>query len=101
MLDQQKERITAMSDGAQNLSRRDMMRLGATGVAAASISNLPVMSDEKAAQDDGAAFEAPPLPDPCSVYPEVPNITCKDFQLPPDRLTDKQRPVAPKQLQDY
>jgi hypothetical protein len=40
-----------MSDGAQNLSRRDMMRLGATGVAAASIANLPVMADEKAASD--------------------------------------------------
>jgi len=26
-----------MSDGAQNLSRRDMMRLGATGVAAAGL----------------------------------------------------------------
>ena len=38
-----------MSDGAQNLSRRDMMRLGATGVAAASIGNLPVIADEKAA----------------------------------------------------
>ena len=40
-----------MSDGAQNLSRRDMMRLGATGVAAASIANLPVLADEKAAPD--------------------------------------------------
>ena len=40
-----------MSDGSQNLSRRDMMRLGATGVAAASIANLPVMADEKAAAD--------------------------------------------------
>ena len=40
-----------MSDDAQNLSRRDMMRLGATGVAAASIANLPVMADEKAASD--------------------------------------------------
>src|SRR6195256_3188890 len=49
MIDQQKERSTAMSDGAQNLSRRDMMRLGATGVAAASIANLPVMADEKTA----------------------------------------------------
>jgi predicted aldo/keto reductase-like oxidoreductase len=38
-----------MSDGAQNLSRRDMMRLGATGVAAASIAGLPVMADEKPA----------------------------------------------------
>lgn len=38
-----------MSDGTQDLSRRDMMRLGATGVAAASIANLPVMADEKAA----------------------------------------------------
>jgi len=38
-----------MSDGAQNLSRRDMIRLGATGVAAASIANLPVMADDKAA----------------------------------------------------
>ena len=37
-----------MSDGAQNLSRRHMMRLGATGVAAASIANLPVMADDKA-----------------------------------------------------
>ena len=33
-----------MSDGAQNLSRRDMMRLGATGVAAASLGNLPVLA---------------------------------------------------------
>src|SRR5215471_11211373 len=40
-----------MSDGAQNLSRRDMMRLGATGVAAASLANLPVMADDKAAPD--------------------------------------------------
>ena len=40
-----------MSDGSQNLSRRDMMRLGATGVAAASIANLPVLADEKAASD--------------------------------------------------
>jgi predicted aldo/keto reductase-like oxidoreductase len=40
-----------MSDGAQNFSRRDMMRLGATGVAAASIANLPVMADQKAASD--------------------------------------------------
>src|SRR3954467_7086907 len=39
----------AMSDGAQDLSRRDMMRLGATGVAAASIAGLPVLADEKAA----------------------------------------------------
>src|SRR4051794_40124519 len=38
-----------MSDGSQNLSRRDLMRLGATGVAAASIANLTVMADEKAA----------------------------------------------------
>src|SRR3954471_24981346 len=49
MLDQRKERRTTMSDGAQNLSRRDMMRLGATGVAAASLANLPVLADEKAA----------------------------------------------------
>ena len=40
-----------MSDGAQNLSRRDMMRLGATGVAAASFANLPVLADEKPASD--------------------------------------------------
>jgi predicted aldo/keto reductase-like oxidoreductase len=51
MFDQQNERSTAVSDGAQNLSRRDMMRLGATSVAAASIGNLPVMADEKAASD--------------------------------------------------
>ena len=38
-----------MSDGAQNLSRRDMMRIGATGVAAASIANLPVLADAKTA----------------------------------------------------
>ena len=40
-----------MADDSQDLSRRDMMRLGATGVAAASIANLPVMADEKAAPD--------------------------------------------------
>jgi predicted aldo/keto reductase-like oxidoreductase len=40
-----------MSDGAQDLSRRDMMRLGATGVAAASIASLPVMADEQAASN--------------------------------------------------
>ena len=40
-----------MSDGAQNLSRRDMMRLGATGVAAASVANLAAMADDKAAPD--------------------------------------------------
>ena len=43
-----------MSDDAQNLSRRDVMRLGATGMAAASIANLPsaaAAADEKAAPD--------------------------------------------------
>ena len=40
-----------MTHDAQNLSRRDLMRLGATGVAAASISNLPVMAAEEAAPD--------------------------------------------------
>src|SRR6201995_3086607 len=49
MFDQHNERSTAMSDGAKNLYRRDMMRLGATGVAAPSIANLPVLADEKAA----------------------------------------------------
>src|SRR4051794_9030820 len=39
-----------MSDGSQNLSRRDMMRLGATGVAAASLSNMSLaVADEKTA----------------------------------------------------
>ena len=40
-----------MSHDQQNLSRRDLMRIGATGVAAASIANLPVMADEKTASD--------------------------------------------------
>ncbi|WP_422931820.1 aldo/keto reductase [Singulisphaera sp. PoT] len=40
-----------MSDGSQNLSRRDMMRLGATGVAAAGMTGLPVLADEKGAPD--------------------------------------------------
>src|SRR3954471_23314363 len=51
MFDPHKERSTAMSDDAQDLSRRDMIRLGATGVAAASIANLTVMADAKAASD--------------------------------------------------
>ena len=51
MSEQQKERITAMTHDAQNLSRRDLMRLGATGVAAASIASLPVMAAQKAASD--------------------------------------------------
>jgi predicted aldo/keto reductase-like oxidoreductase len=38
-----------MSDGAQDLSRRDMMRLGATGVAATSLGSLPVLAEDKAA----------------------------------------------------
>ena len=40
-----------MADDAQNLSRRDLMRLGATGVAAESIANLPVMAAQQAASD--------------------------------------------------
>ena len=40
-----------MSHDAQDLSRRDMMRLGATGVAAASIATLPVLADDKAPPD--------------------------------------------------
>src|SRR3954452_23123939 len=51
MLDPHYERSTAMSDDAQNLSRRDMMRLGATRVAAASLAHLPVLADDKAAPD--------------------------------------------------
>src|SRR3954466_12618558 len=51
MFVQQRDRSTAMSEGAQDLSRRDMMRLGATGVAAASLAGLPVVADEKAASD--------------------------------------------------
>jgi len=40
-----------MTHDAQNLSRRDLMRLGATGVAAASIASLPVTAAENAASD--------------------------------------------------
>jgi hypothetical protein len=40
-----------MSHDPQNLSRRDLMRIGATGVAAASIASLPVTAAEKAASD--------------------------------------------------
>src|SRR4051794_12865373 len=40
-----------MSDGAQDLSRRGMMRLGAAGVAAASLADLPVLAEDKAAPD--------------------------------------------------
>ncbi len=40
-----------MNHDAQDFSRRDMMRIGATGVAAASIANLPAVADEKAAPD--------------------------------------------------
>lgn len=38
-----------MSDHEQSLSRRDIMRLGATGVAAASLPGLPVLADDKTA----------------------------------------------------
>ena len=38
-----------MSDGSQNCSRRDVMRIGATGVAAASVAGLPVLADDKPA----------------------------------------------------
>lgn len=40
-----------MSDGSHNCSRRGMMRIGATGVAAASVGGLPVIAQEKAATD--------------------------------------------------
>ncbi len=40
-----------MSHDAQDFSRREMMRIGATSVAAASIANLPVVADDKAAPD--------------------------------------------------
>ncbi len=40
-----------MSHDAQDLSRREMMRIGAAGVAAAGIGNLPVLADDKAAPD--------------------------------------------------
>jgi histidine decarboxylase len=53
------------------------------------------------AQNDGASSGDPPTTDPCSVYPQVPKITCKDFQLPPTGLTDEQRAAALAQLQDY
>ena len=40
-----------MSHDAQDLSRRDMMRLGATSVAAAGMASLPVQADDKAGSD--------------------------------------------------
>jgi predicted aldo/keto reductase-like oxidoreductase len=40
-----------MTHDAHNLSRRDLMRLGATGVAAASIASLPATAAESAASD--------------------------------------------------
>ena len=43
--------MTAMSHDAHDLSRRDMMWLGATSVAAAGMTGLPVVADEKAAAD--------------------------------------------------
>jgi hypothetical protein len=41
-----------MSDGTQDLSRRDILRVGATGVAAAGIVSLPLMADDKVAAVD-------------------------------------------------
>src|SRR5262245_4778280 len=38
-----------MADGAQDLSRRDVMRIGAAGVAAAGLAGLPVLADDEAA----------------------------------------------------
>ena len=38
-----------MTSDEQNMSRRDLIRLGATGVAAASIASLPVIGAEKEA----------------------------------------------------
>ena len=40
-----------MSHDAQDVSRRELMRIGATSVAAASIASLPVVADDKAATD--------------------------------------------------
>lgn len=40
-----------MSAGAQDLSRRDVMRLGATGVVAAGMANVPVSADDKPGAD--------------------------------------------------
>ncbi len=51
MSEQQNKRTTAMTHDAQNLSRRDLMRLGATSVAAASFASLPVMAAQNAAPD--------------------------------------------------
>ena len=51
MFDLQMEGRTPVSDGTQDLSRRDMMRLGAAGVAAAGIANLPAAADDKAAPE--------------------------------------------------
>ena len=36
-----------MTNDHEHMSRRDLIRLGATGVAAASIASLPVLADEK------------------------------------------------------
>ncbi len=40
-----------MSHDSHDVSRRDVMRLGATGVAAASMAGLPVLADDKPAAD--------------------------------------------------
>ena len=40
-----------MSQGSHDLSRRDMMRLGATGVAAASLAGLPAQANEQIARE--------------------------------------------------
>jgi predicted aldo/keto reductase-like oxidoreductase len=40
-----------MSQGVHDLSRRDLMRIGATGVAAAGVAALPVLADDQPAAD--------------------------------------------------
>ncbi len=42
-----------------------------------------------------------PTKDPCEVYPEVPGINCRDFQLSPEGLTSEQRRRALDCLQNY
>jgi uncharacterized protein len=52
MSERQQERITAMSYDPQDVSRRDLIRIGATGVvAAASLAGLPATAADQAAPD--------------------------------------------------
>ncbi len=81
------------------INRREL--LSGTAVGLIAVASGALTNSQDAAATPPVRLPNQPTDDPCSVYPEVPGISCETFRIPPDGLPRRERKQALGQLLAY